>query len=446
MAKADKAISIIPYEKQPHPLPGNWCWVSVDSINQYKSGSIDPTKQPDSLFELYSVPSSTNDYPEIVLGSEVGSTKQTVEKGDVLLCKINPRINRVWKVTQHTNNTLLASSEWIIIRNRVINPDYLMYCFKSPYFREYMLSNVSGVGGSLMRAQPKYVKNYPIPLPPLAEQHRIVSRIESLFAKLDEAKENAQAVVDGFDDRKAAILTKGILGDLTDTWRQNNGLDRNKWRTVNLSEVCQLQTGIMKGKHFQTETIMMPYLRVANVQDGFLNLQEIKIIEVEKSNFQRYLLQDGDVLFTEGGDYDKLGRGTVWHCEIPDCLHQNHVFVVRPVKDILISEYLSYQAGSQYGKRYFLSCSKQTTNLASINSTQLKQFPTLIPSLAEQKEIVYVIDRYINKEQRAKEAAEQIISQIDIMKKSILARAFRGELGTNDPSDKSAEELLKQIL
>ena len=190
--------ALVPESEQPYKVPENWCWVTIDSINQYQSSSLDPSKFSDDFFELYSVPSSANDYPEIAMGSEIGSTKQIVEKGDVLLCKINPRINRVWKVSQYTENSLLSSSEWIIIRNHKIHSDYLMYCFQSPYFREYMLSNVSGVGGSLMRAQPKYVKTYPLPLPPLPEQERIVDRIESLFAKLDEAKQKAQDALDSF--------------------------------------------------------------------------------------------------------------------------------------------------------------------------------------------------------------------------------------------------------
>ncbi|MCI8601875.1 MAG: hypothetical protein HFE45_09865 [Oscillospiraceae bacterium] len=196
--KGVPASPFVPEEEQPYPIPENWCWTDIESINQYSGLSVDPMKQLNAIFELYSVPSSADDYPEIIAGSEIGSSKQSVIKNDVLLCKINPRINRVWKVSQHTDNALLASSEWIIIRNSIINSDYLMFCFRSQYFREFMLSKVSGVGGSLMRAQPKFVKKYPVPIAPIAEQYRIVSRIESLFARLDEAKEKVQAVVDGF--------------------------------------------------------------------------------------------------------------------------------------------------------------------------------------------------------------------------------------------------------
>lgn len=185
-------------------------------------------------------------------------------------------------------------------------------------------------------------------------------------------------------------------------------------------------------------------MRVANVQDGFLNLSEIKEIEVSEELIDRYSLKNGDVLFTEGGDYDKLGRGTVWQGQIKNCLHQNHVFVVRPQADVLSPYFLSYQAGSRYGKQYFLKCSKQTTNLASINSTQLKGFPVLMPTIEEQAQIVLLIDDLLAKEQQAKEAAEGVLDQIDLIKKSVLARAFRGELGTNDPSEESVIKLLER--
>jgi type I restriction enzyme S subunit len=135
-------------------------------------------------------------------------------------------------------------------------------------------------------------------------------------------------------------------------------------------------------------------LRVANVQDGYLDLSLIKLIEVEESNIDRYLLKPGDVLLTEGGDFDKLGRGAIWQGEINPCLHQNHIFVVRPKDELLMPEFLSHLTGSAYGKSYFLKCSKQSTNLASINSTQLKEFPVLLPPLMEQKKIVEAIHEW----------------------------------------------------
>lgn len=163
------------------------------------------------------------------------------------------------------------------------------------------------------------------------------------------------------------------------------------WPKVRLSDVAQVQTGVAKGAKTLSDPVEMPYLRVANVQAGALDLRAIKTIEVDRKDVARYTLQTGDVLMTEGGDFDKLGRGTIWTGEIAPCLHQNHVFAVRCDRAKLLPEWLSWVSGSHYGRRYFMLCSKQSTNLASINSTQLKSFPLPLPSLAQQRKIAAVV-------------------------------------------------------
>jgi type I restriction enzyme S subunit len=163
------------------------------------------------------------------------------------------------------------------------------------------------------------------------------------------------------------------------------------WKKTALDHVAEVQTGIAKGKPINGAAVTVPYLRVANVQDGHVDLSVMKEISLKPSEVDRYSLRKGDVLFTEGGDFDKLGRGTVWHGEIEPCLHQNHVFAVRPNPDRLLPEFLAFQAASQYGRRYFQLSSKQSTNLASINSTQLKQFPVLLPPLPEQRKIAEIL-------------------------------------------------------
>jgi type I restriction enzyme S subunit len=175
------------------------------------------------------------------------------------------------------------------------------------------------------------------------------------------------------------------------------------WKLKRLDKVAQIQTGIAKNQQALSDYVELPYLRVANVQDGFLDLSEIKTIRIEKSKVQRYLLKNRDVLLTEGGDFDKLGRGAVWKASISFCVHQNHVFVVRVDDTILLAEHLSALTSSSFGKRYFISCSKQSTNLASINSSQLKAFPVLLPPLPEQKAIAALLstwDEAIEKTER----------------------------------------------
>jgi len=159
------------------------------------------------------------------------------------------------------------------------------------------------------------------------------------------------------------------------------------WQMRILEEVAHVQTGLAKGKTELKDAVTMPYLRVANVQDGFLDLSEIKSIQVARGDLARYRLRRNDVLLTEGGDLDKLGRGSIWNAQIDPCLHQNHVFVVRTNADILRPEFLALLTASPYGRRYFLGCAKQKTNLASINSTQLKQFPVFLPPIREQNTI-----------------------------------------------------------
>lgn len=361
--------------------------------------------------------------------------KYLVVDGDLLFAWSASLGAHIW----HGENGWLNQHIFKVIPHEGTDKLYLYYYLLHVVDQLYAKTHGSG----MVHITLKPFKNTEIYIPPLSEQHRIVTRIESLFAKLDEAKEKSQAVVDGFELRKSAILHKAFTGELTERWRKKHGVGLDSWEVKSLKEVASLQTGLMKGKCYEEETVFHPYLRVANVQDGFLDLTEIKNIEVSVSNVERYLLKQGDVLFTEGGDYDKLGRGTVWEGEIPNCLHQNHIFVVRPHKDILNPYFLSFQAGSKYGKKYFLSCSKQTTNLASINSTQLKQFPVKLPTLPEQIEIISKISHLLKLESHAKETAEAVLDQIDTMKKAILARAFRGELGTNDPTEEWAGEYIQ---
>ena len=179
------------YENVPFEIPKSWRWTCMAEVNEYNSASVDPSKSPDNDFELYSVPAYETGMPEFVKGKDISSSKKSVSKNDVLLCKINPHLNRAWIVSHYKENRpCLASSEWIIIRNSSIIPQYLSFCFTSNYFKELMLSNVSGVGGSLMRAQPAIVNKYLFPLPPINEQCRIVAAIQEYYEILDNISAN----------------------------------------------------------------------------------------------------------------------------------------------------------------------------------------------------------------------------------------------------------------
>lgn len=187
------------------------------------------------------------------------------------------------------------------------------------------------------------------------------------------------------------------------------------WRKISLDELAEIQTGVAKNESITGDMIEVPYLRVANVQDGYIDLSELKTIKILRSRLESFRLQEDDVLLTEGGDFDKLGRGAVWSGEINPCVHQNHIFVARPNQSKLIPRFLSQQTGSAYGKKYFLQCSKQSTNLASINSTQLRQFPVILPTLSEQKAIISLLstwDAAIEKTERLIAAKEKMFKEL----------------------------------
>lgn len=180
----------------------------------YNSKNVDPAKHKEFFFELYSVPVFPADTPEIVKGEKIGSTKQSVENGDVLLCKINPKINRVWFVKNRTENAMIASSEWIVVRNKFMLTDYLVFCFMSPYFRDLIENNVSGVGGSLTRAQPSMVATYTIPIPPFHEQERIVEEIKHWFELIDIIEQEKSDLQEVIKQTKSKILDLAIHGKL----------------------------------------------------------------------------------------------------------------------------------------------------------------------------------------------------------------------------------------
>lgn len=204
------------------------------------------------------------------------------------------------------------------------------------------------------------------------------------------------------------------------------------WERVPLQEVAEVRTGVAKGKKGLKDPVDMPYLRVANVQDGHINLSEVKTISIESHQIERYSLRAGDILMTEGGDFDKLGRGDVWNGQIDPCLHQNHVFAVRLKAKRLNPFYLTALAASEYGRTYFLSCAKRSTNLASINSSQLKAFPVLLPPLAEQGHIARILSTW----DQAIATTERLLANSRKQKLALLAATLHAAPANGDTIEK----------
>lgn len=253
--------------------------------------------------------------------------------------------------------------------------------------------------GTVTNLHLEEIRDFQIPLPPLPQQRkiaRILTTLDNVIIQTEALIAKYQAIKQGL---MHDLFTRGVdaTGKLRPPQSEAPELYKSlenrfipaSWHIASLSDFADVSGGVTLGREISgTGVVSLPYLRVANVQDGYVDLSEIKNVEILKSEIDRYALCPGDVLMTEGGDFDKLGRGTVWKGQISPCLHQNHVFRVRPVSVDLNSDYLSHLTASAYGRNYFLMCAKQTTNLASINATQVKAFPLILPSPEEQLAIV----------------------------------------------------------
>lgn len=435
--------ALVPKEEQPYKIPSNWCWVRLESINKYKSETLNPKNAMEKMFELYSVPSFDNKYPEILIGKDIGSNKYIVKKNDILLCKINPRINRVWQVYQHTNFGQICSSEWIVIRNEILNKSFLRYYFTSEYFRNRLCENVSGVGGSLTRAKPKLVQLYEVPLSPINEQQRIVNIIESLFAKLDRAKELIENTLAQWEQNKMAILHKAFTGELTAKWRKENNIDLSSWEIVSIKDIGEVKGGkrLPKGEMLVNENTGHPYIKAGNLKNGtvaFNDLQYLKPQVYEK--IKKYIVKENDVYITIVGAC--IGDVGIIPKEVNGANLTENAAKITNLKcnAKFLSIQLSISSVQKQIKGKIASATLGKLSLQNIKNIQIK-----MPTIEEQQEIVNILDKLLAKYNKIKNL-EQQLEKIELLKKAILAKAFRGELGTNNPDEESAENLLKEIL
>lgn len=230
-------------------LPQGWEMLPLGDVSA-RTSNVDPSKFPIEEFELYSVPSFSERRPEAALGSGIKSAKQAVQPDDVLLCKIVPHINRVWVVSANTDKRQIASGEWIVYRNHECDPHYLRYCLSEKSFRDRFMQTVSGVGGSLMRARPSEVAEIEIPLAPLAEQRRIVAKIDSLSGKSRRARDHLDHIPRLVEKYKQAVLAAAFRGELTREWRAKHG---------RLSDVHPRPTDSIRRKYAEQAGFSAPY-------------------------------------------------------------------------------------------------------------------------------------------------------------------------------------------
>lgn len=350
-----------------------------------------------------------------------------------------------------------------------ISSRYLLYFLNMNY--ELINKNPRGTG--LPHVNPEIFWNIEISFPSFSEQENIVAKLEAILTQINPSRAALGRIPALLKAFRQSVLAAAFRGELTERDASDEPAlmlleriraeRRNKWEenlrtkgkhpanftyeepaapdTSNLPELPQgwvwtilqnlagVHSGVTKGRDLSRfETIDVPYLRVANVQAGFLDLGEVKSISIKPDELDHYRLLKNDVLYTEGGDRDKLGRGTVWKSEIDPCIHQNHIFCARLYLLDLSPEWVSMTGQLEYARDYVNSVASQSVNLASINSTNLKAMPIPLPPIQEQLRIVQKIKVLYGQMNDVEIAVKTASHRLDMLEQAALSRAFRGEL------------------
>lgn len=453
MAKAKKKENLTPEERlqsalvpdwaQPYKVPKNWCWVKLGTVCRFENGYAFKSKDFSvndgiPVVRISNITDSSISLEECVRTTENGiDEKYIIKNGDLLIAMSGATTGK---------NGIYYSDEIAYLNQRVGDIKVIDENILFSRFRNFYIANVeqeilnSAYGGAQPNISSNKICNMNFPLPPRPEQQRIVDRIESLFAKLDEAKQKAQDALDSFETRKAAILHKAFAGELTAQWRKEHGVGMDSWEKATLESVCY---SIFDGDHMPPPKSEqgIPFLVISNVNTGHLSFDNTRFVPesyykaLSDTRKPRY----GDVLYTLVGSY---GISVIVDSELPFCF-QRHMALLKPKN--VNSYYLWYilQSREMYEKATQIATgtAQLTIPIKGLRKLQFNRAPT-----NEQTEIVRILDNLLAKEQQAKEAAEAVLEQVDLIKKSILARAFRGELSTNDPAEESAVELVRNII
>ena len=450
MARAKKEAALTPEERLqaalvpdwewPYKLPENWCWTTIKNVATVVTGGT-PAKNNSDYYG--------GEFPffkpaDLDAGRHVSEASEYLSDLGKSVSRIIPAqatavccIGSIGKcgfldVEGATNQQINSAIPYF-------NALYQYFYMNTEFFTNQLRNSASATTIAIVNKTKMESCYYP--LAPLAEQQRIVDRIESLFAKLDEVKEKAQAVVDSFETRKAAILHKAFTGELTAKWREEHGVGMDSWEKKSVGELCiSLKYGTAKKSDASGNVVV---LRMGNLQQGEIDWSDLAYSN-DPDDIEKYKLFPGDVLFNRTNSAALVGKTAIYRGEHP-AIYAGYLIKLDYDRDKIIGDYLNYALNTLDAKKYCNSVKTDGVNQSNINAKKIGAYSFNVPSIPEQEKIVSVIQKLLSKEQQAKEAAEAVLDQIDLMKKSILARAFRGELGTNDPNEESAVELLKQL-
>lgn len=432
--------ALVPESEQPYSVPGNWCWTKGRAFLKPME-----TKHPEGeVFRYIDIDAIDNKKqqvtePKTLLVKDAPSrASRKLRTGDTIFSMVRPYLMNIAYIDETISNSIASTGFYVCTPAENVYPLYLYYLMTSPYTVEGLNRYMKGDNSPSIRKDD--IENYPYPIPPLAEQQRIVDRIESLFAKLDEAKQKAQDALDSFETRKAAILHKAFTGELTAQWRKEHGTGMESWQTKKYSEICNIVRGGSPRPAGSLEFYggNIPFMKVADITRNtgpYVNSTEYTIKEAGLKKTR--MVDRNTLLLTNSGA--TLGVPAI--CTFKTTFNDGIAAFLGLNPDTLLFHYYFWTSKTADLRAINKGAAQPNLNTDIIGNVEIS-----LPRENEQCEIVRLLDNLLAKEQQAKESAEGVLEQIDLIKKAILARAFRGELGTNDPSEESAVELLKVIV
>lgn len=435
--------ALVPAEEQPYEVPENWVLVRLGAVCFFENGYAFKSDKFSSekgipVIRISNIKENNVDLDDCIKTLEENiDEKYIVHQGDLLIAMSGATTGK---------NGVYMSANIAYLNQRVGNIKVKNKELLIEKFRNFYIANMqneilnTAYGGAQPNISSQKMSVMTFPLPPLSEQQRIVERIEELFAKLDEAKERLQEVAESFAVRKAAILHKAFTGELTQQWRRENGVSDASWEEKKGEDFFDYVTSGSRGwaKYYSDKGSI--FVRMGNLNHGTIELDfsDIQYVELpDQVEGQRSKLQKNDILISITADVGMIGLVR----EDMDAYINQHVALARPKND-LYAEFLAWYFVSDVGLQQMQNKQRGATKIG-LGLQDIRSIILKIPTLPEQHEIVRLIDDLLARERKAQQATEQALASIDLMKKSILARAFRGELGTNKASEASALELLR---
>lgn len=440
--------ALVPEDEQPYKVPANWCWTKLGNVCRFESGFAFKSDYFNKVNGIPVVRISDIKENEVILHNCIFTTELNIDEkfiirnGDLLIAMSGATTGK---------NGIFKSDKIAYLNQRVGNIKVINNNVIKELYRNYYIMNKSeeilkaAYGGAQPNISSSKISSMFFPLPPLAEQQRIVERIESLFAKLDEAKENLQNVLDGFETRKAAILHKAFTGELTANWRKQHGMSMDSWEEKRLGKVCKINPSKINTKNL-SDDLEVSFFPMASLSEitGEIVDPEIRTLGKVKNGFTNF--SEGDVVFAKITPCMENAKSAIIGKLINDIGYGTTEFYVLRCGEELSNKYLHHIVRS---KKFRDEAKQNMTGAVGqqrVPKKYMEDYTLNLPTFSEQTEIVRIIDDLLAKEQQAKELAENALAKIDLIKKSILARAFRSELGTNNLADEPAVELLKRVL